>query len=210
MIEVFIDESGNLGKGGKYFVISAVVCPDDKSKYRLKRIFKKACLKYSSSNRPLKEIKTNKLKFPRIQELATQIVSKPDHEIFLLIVEKKHFKTKLDSNLTYMYLSGILIKQILKSYDDDITITFDARDVKQTSITAISDYLKIKAYQDWDFKYSLDVYRKESHLVYCLQLADFASNCTYRFYTDGKKQSLNILKPRIEKRIEYPIGKFGK
>jgi hypothetical protein len=46
MVEVFIDESGNQGKSGKYFVISAIVCSQPHSKERLKRIFKKACLKY--------------------------------------------------------------------------------------------------------------------------------------------------------------------
>jgi hypothetical protein len=210
MVEVFIDESGNLGKGGKYFVMAAVVCSNNKSKTRLKRILKKACLEFSSTNTPLKEIKSNELSFEQLQEVATKVISKADHEIFILAVEKKHFKTRLENNLSYMYLSGILSKQVLKKYDDDLTITFDARDVKQTSLTAISDYLKIKAYEDWGFKHELSVYRKESHTMYCLQAADFAAHTAYRHYKDGMKQGMKLLSQRIEKTIEYPIGKFGK
>jgi hypothetical protein len=210
MIDVFIDESGNQGKSGKYFIIAAVVCSDAHSKDRLKRIFKKACLEYSSSNTPLKEIKSSSLKFPRLQELLNKVAQRTDHEIFILALEKKHLKTGLEPNLDYMYLSGVLIKRILKKYDDDIRITFDARDVKQTSLTSIADYLRIKAMVDWGFKHKLEIKRRESHLVYCLQAADLLAHVTYKNYTYGQEHLLNIVKPRVEEVIEFPLGKFGK
>jgi hypothetical protein len=163
MVEVFIDESGNLGKAGKYFIIAAVACQDEHSKNRLKRIFKKACLSYSPTKKPLKEIKASGQTFEHLQELLTKVALRPDHELFVLAVEKKQHKTKLDNNLDYMYLSGVLLKRILKKYDDDIHITFDARDVKATSLTSIADYLMIKAEVDWGCKHKLEVSRKESH-----------------------------------------------
>jgi hypothetical protein len=109
----------------------------------------------------------------------------------------------------YMYLSGVLIKKILKKYQGDIRITFDARDVKATSLTSIADYLKIKAAVDWGFKQKLEVIRKESHTMYCLQAADLIAHVTYRKYKDGHEHLLSIVMPRIEGRIEFPLGKFG-
>jgi hypothetical protein len=99
MVEVFIDESGNLGKNGKYFVIAAVVCPEDKSRTRLKRIFRKACLDYSSTNTPLREVKASEQSFDNLQELLNKVALRPDHELFILVVEKKHHKTGLENNL---------------------------------------------------------------------------------------------------------------
>lgn len=210
MIEVFIDESGTPNGTGKYMVMAAVVCSDAHSKYRLKRIFKDACLKYGTKGKPLLEIKSSLQRFDRLQELLNKVVFRPDHELFLLIVEKKHHKTGLGANLDYMYLSGVLIKRILKKYDDDMTITFDARDVKATSLTSIADYLKIKAKMDWGFKHKLEVRRRQSHKVYCLQAADLIAHVTYRKYRDGKAHLLNIAKPRIEQIIEFPLGRFGR
>jgi hypothetical protein len=210
MIEVFIDESGNMGRSGKYFVIAAVVCPNSSSKNRLKRIFKKSCLKYSSTKEPLKEIKASEQPFEHLQELSNKVAQKPDHELYIIVVEKKHYKTKLDNNLDYMYLSGFLIKRVLKKYNDDIRITFDARDVKATSLTSIADYLKIKAEMDWGFKHNLEVSRKESHTMYCLQAADLIAHISYRKYKDDRRHLFDIVSPRAEEVIKFPIGKFGK
>ncbi|MDB5183155.1 MAG: hypothetical protein JWO47_939 [Candidatus Saccharibacteria bacterium] len=210
MIEVFIDESGNQGKRGKYFIISAVVCSEPHSKERLKRIFKKACLKFSEDGIPLREIKSSSLSFEQLQTLLNKVALRTDHEIFIMALDKKHLKTGLGTNLDYMYLSGVLIKRILKKYNDDITITFDARDVKQTSLTSIADYLMIKAAVDWGFTHKLEVKRKESHLVYCLQAADLLTHVAYRRYADNNKHLLSIVAPRIEEIIEFPVGKFGK
>ncbi len=210
MIEVFIDESGNLGTAGKYFIIAAVVCQDNHSKERLKRIFKKACLKYGAPDSPLKEIKGSEHDFVKLQSILTKIALRPDNEIFLLVVEKKHHKPDLDNNLNYMHLSGILIKQILKKYNDDVRITFDSRDVKATSLTSTADYLGIKAKMDWGFKHNLTVLRRESHTMYNLQAADVIAHITYRKYKNQHVHLYNIVQPRIETVIEFPIGKFGK
>ncbi len=210
MIDVFIDESGNQGTSGKYFVIAAVVCSDPHGVPRIKRIFKKACLKYGDSAGPLKEIKAHALDFMQLQSLLNKVALRPDHEIFILVAEKRHMKTNLEHNLHYNYLSGVLIKRILKKYNDDIRITFDARDVKATSLTSIGDYLKIKADVDWNFKHNLQVLRRESHAVYCLQAADLVANVAYKKYANTQTHLLNVLQPRIEAIIELPIGKFGK
>lgn len=210
MVDVFIDESGNQGAQGKYFVIAAIVCSESHSKYRIKRIFKKSCLKFSRTSTPLPEIKSSSLDFMQHQELLNKISLRTDHEIFILAIDKKQFKSNLDNNLQYSYLSGVLIKQILKKYNSDIRITFDQRDVKATSLTSIADYLKIKADIDWGFKHNLEVLRKDSRTVYCLQAADLIAYTAYNRYSSKREHLLKVLSPRIEKLIEFPIGKFTK
>lgn len=209
MVEVFIDESGNQGSQGKYFIIAAVVCPTNRTRFRLKRIFKKACLKYSKEDAPLPEIKSNALGFEQLQELLNKMALRPDYSLFILVADKQHLKTNLDHNLYYNYLSGVLIQRILSKYADDVRITFDARDVKQTSLTSIADYLKIKAAIDWGFKYTLQVARKDSRTVFCLQAADLVAHVAYKKYSADGNHLFGLLRPRIEKLVAFPRGKFG-
>ena len=66
MIRVFVDESGNMGQSGDYFVLAAVVFKSDLGFNRVKRIIKREQL-VSDDGKKWKngkeEIKFTKLKF---------------------------------------------------------------------------------------------------------------------------------------------------
>lgn len=208
----YLDESGNLGKSGRYFVISAIVCEDKKSFYRLKRIMKKACLDFSENSMPLDEIHSTLLSFGQKQSLLVKLETRADHEIFTLIVDKKNAtKFKLpDKNLIYNYLSGLLTKRIIDKYDDDITLNFDSRSTKIVSRNSLVDYLRIKANIEWGYKHQLLVLQSDSKNAYCIQVADLVSNVIYRSYRDHKDHLVNIMRPSIKIIEEFPRKDFNK
>ena len=77
MVNVYIDESGNLGRGGEFFTIAAIAFSTSQGMNRLKRLMRKACLDFSSSETPLREVKANALSFPQKQELLQKNVITP-------------------------------------------------------------------------------------------------------------------------------------
>ncbi|PID32031.1 hypothetical protein CR970_02680 [Candidatus Saccharibacteria bacterium] len=211
---IYVDESGNLGKNGKYFVIAAIVTDDKKAFQRIKRIMKKACLEFADEGAPpLDEIHSTLLSFTQRQDLMNKLSNRADHGIFLLVADKKHLTFELSDqnrNIGYNYLSGILVKRIIRKYDDDTCFTFDGRSTKVTSRDSLLDYLRIKANIEWGYKHTLELKQADSRSVYCLQAADLLANVSYRAYRDNRHNLLNIARPRIETIVEFPFAKFNK
>ncbi len=211
---MYVDESGNLGKNGKYFTIAAIAVDDKKAYHRIARIMKQACLELApEGEKPLDEVHSTLLKFEQKQDLLNKLATRADHEIFILVADKKHLTFELSDknrNIGYNYLSGILVKRIVRKYDDDICFTFDGRSTKVTSRDSLLDYLRIKSNIEWGYKHNLDLRQSDSRSVYCLQAADLLANVSYRAYRDDKHHLLDIAKPRIETVIEFPFAKFNK
>ena len=69
MIYVYLDESGNLGRGGNYFTIAATAFDNSKGRLRVKRIIKHECLRLSGSDLPLSELKFHSLNFYERQRI---------------------------------------------------------------------------------------------------------------------------------------------
>ena len=65
-MQIFIDESGNLGKKGRFFVIAAFMPEKPR---RIKNIIKHCCVDFGKPGQPLEELNGTTLNFPRKQEL---------------------------------------------------------------------------------------------------------------------------------------------
>lgn len=213
MINVFLDESGNLGNGGEFFTIAAVVFSQPKGEVRLKRLMKKSCLDYSPTSKPLRELKANALSFPQKQDILKKIATRADHEIFYITAQKKHvtmLQQGRDKNLVYNYLAGILTLEIIKKYNDDICLKFDQRTTKVASMNSLKDYIKLKAYTTGNFQHSLAVGQYDSHSMYNLQTADILAGTINGSYARQNRHLLGIIEQRLEAKIEFPIAKFDK
>ena len=211
---VYIDESGNLGTMGRYFVLAAIVFNDAKASNRIKRIMRKACKNFAEAGcRPLEEIHSTKLTFQQKQTLLNKFASKSDHEIFILVADKNHIAFQLSNvnrNIGYNYLAGLLVKSIVRKYDDDLCFVFDGRSTKITSRDSLLYYLSARASFDWGYKHKLDLSQSDSRQAYCLQATDLISNVTYRAFRDNKHHLSQIVQPHIEDIIKFPHTKFGK
>lgn len=169
MITVFIDESGNLGRGGRYFVLAAVVFDDRNSgSKRIKRLVKRTALNVglAQNGKPLKELKSGNLSFVNRQKFLQLMAKQPDHEIFYFVADKRHVSMLSQGkpkNLVYNYFSGLLAREIAKKYPlQDISILFDNRTTKVASMNSLSDYIRINLYTMKSFYGNINVEQADS------------------------------------------------
>ncbi len=151
MITAYIDESGNLGRGGNFFVLAAIVYDNKKGENRVKRIIKKEQQLLAKENQVagLAEIKSCSLSFMQRQRILNKIVSRADNDIYYLAIYKKNvtlLNQDKPKNLVYNYFAKILTDMIFEKYNDDFRIVFDQRSTCVESMNSLPVYIKIGAY----------------------------------------------------------------
>ena len=120
MITTFVDESGDLGKGRRYFIIALIVPQNGK---RIANFMKQFCAKNN-----LKEVKAAQLSFSQKQEIFNRLTSANDYTISYIVADKHNIDNKKlfeDKNLCYNYLFSFLIKKTIRSTNSDISILLD-------------------------------------------------------------------------------------
>jgi hypothetical protein len=211
-MQIYIDESGNLGRKGKYFVISSVIPKKDKAK-RLKRIIKKSCVRFKVGNCALPEIKSSKLTFVQKQYLVNRICEKSDFSCSYIVAEKRHLESRIlnDKNICYNYLISHLLGKIIKSAKtEEIQVILDNHSIKVTSLHSLADYIKIQAFTKWGYKGKISFSYEDSRSHYVLQVVDVLANVIYGRYTYKFKHFYKVLEKLFEYRIHFPYKKFGK
>lgn len=198
----FIDESGDLGTKGRYFVI-ALFAPQ-KSK-RIGNFMRKFCVRNA-----LQEVKASMLSFSQKQLIFNKLCSANDYTISYIVADKSNIESKKileDKNLCYNYLFSFLVRKTIKSTQDDITFLLDNHSTKVKSLNSLSDYIKIKAFTQWGFKRNLNILYVDSKNSKIIQAADVVSNAIYAKYTYGKSHFYRKL--TISESIQFPYRKFG-
>ncbi len=198
----FIDESGNLGSKGRYFVITLLA--PQKSK-RINNFMRKFCAKNF-----LKEVKASQLSFSQKQFIFNKLCSANDYNIFYIVADKLNIDNKKileDKNLCYNYLFSFLVKKTIKSTQEDITLLLDNHSTKVKSINSLADYIKIKAFTQWGFTHDLNIFYVDSKNSKIVQAADIVSNAIYAKYTYGKDHFYRKL--TISESIKFPYSKFA-
>ena len=146
-ISLFIDESGNLGCHGRFFLICALEIQCSKSKtvsrriarlinkYKVKKIIPKS-----------KELKGWSIKEDDRFELIKKILSK-DIKVRYIVLDKEKATILLkkgdDKNACYNYLVQLIVRKIIKSnkYVDKINLYLDNRSVKIGNRLSLKPYL---------------------------------------------------------------------
>lgn len=201
-MELFIDESGNLGTKDRYFVI-AMLLPVNKK--RVLNFMKKFGAKIEDD-----EIKASKLSFPQKQNLMYKLSQIPDHKISYIVADKKKFTSQKlldDKNLCFNYLFRHLIKNTISNSKEDVNILVDEHTLKVSSTNSLQDYLKIEAYTKWNFKNNLNISFIDSKNSKLIQTADLIANIVYARYNYNRQHLYNMLK--ISESIKFPYKYFG-
>ena len=201
-MELFFDESGNLGKKDRYFVIAALL-PTNKK--RIKNFAKKFCAKYNKA-----EIKASQLSFPSKQNLIYKLSKFQDNKIFYIVVDKYQISSpKLleNKNILFNYLFKFLVKNIVSNAREDINMYVDEHTIKVGSLHSLQDYLKIQAYAKWGFNHNLNVIFTDSKNSKLVQIADLSANAIYAKYNYNKSHLYNKL--NIHESIKFPRKRFG-
>lgn len=211
MIHIYVDESGNLGQSGRYFVLAAAVFLDDKSNNKAKRLVRKAQPKVGDK---YQELKSSQMGFVERQELINRLTKIEAFECFYLVIQKSQVSLlwqKNPKNLVYNYFARLLIDEIFRSYDEYLYIILDQRSTSVKSMHSLVDYLSISAFSNFgkpSSKFTIE--QSDSRSVYGLQLADLVSGTVYQAYTRKKAHFLRLLFAKIRHAEEFPRELFSR
>ena len=139
-----------------------------------------------------------------------KLCSIDDHMISYIVVDKNHIRnTKLfeDKNLIYNYVFQHLIKPVIKDGDGDLDIILDNRSIKVKSANSLREYIRIKAYAEWNVTRNINIHYMDSEHCKLLQIVDLVANCIYAHYLYGREHLYEML--RIERSIKFPLDLFG-
>lgn len=214
---LIMDESGNLGASGRYFVIACIDTTDRKALHNImkrklgiaRKIF--TDLKTIHSN----EIKANEA-FPAIKYHILECIVKKDLSISYIVVDLHYIKPRLleDKNILYNYITKVLLDKLITKKDcgSTIKILCDQHTTKVTSTNSFADYIKTHFIYDKSYDLTIDIKFLDSNAndAYIIQAADYVANAIYSYYEYGESIYYNILKNSIRRNLRFPWKKFGK
>lgn len=207
-MQIYIDESGNLGKKGRFFVISALMPEKPK---RIKNIIKRCCVRFGRANNILDEIKGYNLNFSQKQEILEKLNKKDDFHCSYIVADKNHISSRLleDKNICYNYLASHLFKLILRGANEDVQVILDNHSIKVKSINSLQDYIKLEAYTKWGFGHKITFEYQDSKSHKNLQAIDLIVNVIYGHYTYNKQHLYSLIDTKFIHRIRFPHSKFN-
>lgn len=207
------DESGNLGKDGRYFTIACIETNNFKP---IKNVMKKSILKVKKefpkyqSYKEIKAVHAN----PIIKDyLLRKIISK-DVNIRYVVADLHHTDKELikDENLLYNYLLHFLIKRAAQKQGvKQLIINIDKRTIRVGAENSFKDYIKIKLKYELGLDVEIDVNYFESHNSYAIQAADYVANTINAYYEYRNNEYLyGLIKDKVCQRELFPRRNFGK
>ena len=213
---LIFDESGNLGKDGRFFVIA---CIDTYNVKELHNIMKRK-IEIARMKFPTMKIHTNEIKaaeaFPCVKYHLLECIAKKKVKISYIVADLKYVEDRLlkDKNIFYNYIEVMLTKELIKDSDlgKKIYIISDNKTIKVTSVDSFEGYLKAKINYEMNCNVELDVKYLDSNAkdAYIVQAADYVANAIYTKYEYNKSLYFDIIKNNLEIVEEFPRDKFGK
>lgn len=213
---IIFDESGNLGKAGRYFVIACIDTRECKSLHNImKRKLKLADDKFSDmKNGHAHEIKAADV-YPCVKYHILECITSKNLSISYIVVDLKHVKPNLlkDKNILYNFVMKILLDRMItvKDRGSKINILCDNKTTKITSINSFEDYIKIHFNYEKDYDIDLKVRYIDSDATdaFIIQAADYVANAIYAYYEYGHGIYKEVLSKKVKIVERFPYEKFG-
>ncbi len=222
-INLYIDESGNLGTGmGRYFLICALEIDSSIKSSILKRAGRVICRFKEKNNIPkTTELKGFRLNSEKRNELLDKILFKGIKVRYIVLDLKQTtmlLKKSDDKNACFNYLIQLLVKQIIREMPDieKINLFLDNRSVKIGNRLSLKPYLYNKlVLEQLETKQNVkriefEITYLESDSCYLIQWADIVANSLYKKYNSNEDLFYNKIKPYIIYESKFPFKYFGK
>ena len=221
-VNLYIDESGNLGSGmGRYFLICALEVDSNLKSAITKRAGRVICrFKQKKSIAKAVELKGWSLSEDDRLELIDKILYK-GVKIRYIVLDLKQTTMLLeksdDKNACFNYLIQLIVKQIINENPDikKVNLYLDNRSVKIGNRLSLKPYLYNKLVLE-QLETQADVKRIEfeinyfeSDSCYLIQWADITANSLYKKYNSNDSKFYNKIKPYIIFESKFPSKKFG-
>ena len=220
-LSLFIDESGNLGSQGRFFLICALEVQIINAKTVSRRVA-----------RLINKFKKDRL-IPKTQELKGWSIKEDDRFILLTRILSKDIKVRYivldkdkatmllkkgeDKNACYNYLVQLLVKKTIEYYNiNKVNIYLDNRTVKIGNRLSLKPYLYNKLILEQlelngiVKRVDFEINYLESKSCYLIQCADIISNSLYKMYNSNINCFYKVIKPYIIYESKFPSKNFGK
>lgn len=206
------DESGNLGKKGRYFTIACVAGSELKP---LKNVMNRSITNVKNKFPQFKdsrEIKASESN-PIIKDYMLRKIATKNIEIRYIVADLVHVQQHLlkDENLLYNYMLKFLVLPICKSDKPPrrLVLNIDKRTIKVGSTNSFTDYIKILINYDLNLPIPIEVNYYESHNSVQIQAADFVANAINAKYEYNHDYYYNLIKKKITHSEQFPYRLFG-
>ena len=221
-VNLYIDESGNLGTGmGRYFLICALEVDPTLKNAISKRAGRVICrFKQKNDISKITELKGSRLKDDDRLELLDKILFK-GIKVRYIVLDLKQTTMLLaksdDKNACFNYLIQLIVKRIVEEYKDveKINLYLDNRSVKIGNRLSLKPYLYNKlVLEQLETKNNVkriefDINYFESESCYLIQWADIVANSLYKKYNSNNEKFYAKIKPYIVYESRFPSKKFG-
>ena len=221
-VNLYIDESGNLGTGmGRYFLICALEVDLTLKNAISKRTSRVICRFKQKNDIPkITELKGSRLKDDDRLELLDKILFK-GIKVRYIVLDLKQTTMLLaksdDKNACFNYLIQLIVKRIVEEYKDveKINLYLDNRSVKIGNRLSLKPYLYNKlVLEQLETKNNVkriefDINYFESESCYLIQWADIVANSLYKKYNNKNEKFYAKIKPYIVYESRFPSKKFG-
>lgn len=222
-INLYIDESGNLGTGmGRYFLICALEVDCDMKLSISKRAGRIICRFKQKNNIPkTTELKGFRLTKEKRNELLDKILYKGIKARYIVLDLKQ--TTMLlakpdDKNACFNYLIQLITKKIIQENPniEKISLYLDNRSVKIGNRLSLKPYLYNKlVLEQLESKSTvkrieIETNYLESESCYLIQWADIVANSLYKKYNSSEEIFYKKIKPYIVFESRFPSKNFGK
>lgn len=222
-INLYIDESGNLGSGmGRYFLICALEVDSSIKSTISKRAGRIICrFKEKNNISKTKELKGCNLNKDNRNKLLDRILYK-GIKVRYIVLDLKQTTMLLskadDKNACFNYLVQLIVKKIVKENNnlEKVNLYLDNRSVKIGNRLSLKPYLYNKLVLEQletesDVKrIEFDINYLESESCYLIQWADIIANSLYKKYNSNEEIFYNKIKPYIIFESKFPSKNFGK
>lgn len=221
-VNLYIDESGNLGTGmGRDFLICALEVDPTLKNAISKRAGRVICRFKQKNDIPkITELKGSRLKDDDRLELLDKILFK-GIKVRYIVLDLKQTTMLLaksdDKNACFNYLIQLIVKRIVEEYNDveKINLYLDNRSVKIGNRLSLKPYLYNKlVLEQLETKNNVkriefDINYFESESCYLIQWADIVANSLYKKYNSNNEKFYAKIKPYIVYESRFPSKKFG-
>jgi len=221
-INLYIDESGNLGTGmGRYFLIVALEIKEENIKSinkRAGRVINR--FKIKKGIKKQEEVKGSKLKEEDRLNLLKSILFR-GVQVRYIVLDLKYttmlLKKSEDKNACFNYLVQLLLKKVIEDYPSlkEVNLFLDKRTVKIGNKLSLKPYLYNKLVlekleQEKNVKrIEFNITYMESESCYLIEWADIIANAIYKKYHLKNEQYYKKIKPYIIHESKFPSKNFG-
>lgn len=212
---MYFDESGNLGKKGKYFVIACILTKHPK---KLHNTMKKTLKKIKKDNPELifdgHELKANRAS-KKAKEFIINRICSNDIEISYIVAEKRHIEAQLikDQNRLYNFMLKILLDNYKHVFrENKVNLILDNKSIKVKSLNSFEDYINLHINYELRLKSEINVEYRDSKAgnAFNIQAVDYIANATGSYYEHNVNTYMPIMRKRIKKIEEFPSCKFSR